>query len=380
MVKEKLYNIPCISKEDASKKGYVVDALASNVTFNEVANLDLHYQPIVSRRGEEADDDGYHVEADGFGGSDAGAIYGVNHNRPAALACMQKLGLVERDTPTDELQYIFDNGHVMEIPLIALYERQSGNECWRDRSQYQHPFYPWMKADMDGFCRLPNGEIAIVECKTHSTMKQVASKWHSGVYGVDGTLGRPEYLIQAAHDMAVCNLNTTIFIAGSSNNPNDVTIVTVKRDLELERDLINVEGKVWTDMLNFKLPQSDSFNDAAYDAFVKGFRRVELEDDQPPVEIDATHLDIINKIDELNVISKNLDEQKKANDAKINALKVQLIQEIGGVERAICGDKKITYTTSTRTSVDSKKLQLNFPEVYEQVKKTTESKPTLKIK
>lgn len=348
--------------------------------FEPVTELELNYKPVICRSPEEADEDGYHVEGDGIGGSDAGAFLGLNENRPPHLAALQKLGIVPRQEPDPGLQYIFDFGHQMEVPLIALFAGKFGIKCWRDRAQYQHPLFPWMKADMDGFCQLPTGEIAILECKTHSTIPMIADKWHTGVYGMDGKLGRPEYIAQAAHDMAVCNLNQVIFLAGCDNSPDHLTVVRVFRDLDFETELINVEGRAWASMMQTEMPpETDILSDAAYDTIARAFT-VKRPDRAEPLVLPDSDLEVVNEIEDLETQLKAAKKAADAVEERLNAAKAKLVETTGGAENARCGDYVITFKASPRESVNTNKLKIGFPDIYEQVKKVSITKPILKIK
>lgn len=376
-VKECFRNVPYMDEEEIANRKLHLDVF--HPRFTPISAVNLDYKPIICLAPEDADEDGYHVENDGIGGSDAGAIVGLNERRSPRLAGQQKLGLIPREIPDAGLQYIFDFGHQMEIPLIALYAAKTGNEVWRDRAQYQHPFYPWMKADIDGFTRLKDGSLAILECKTFSSMPKVAGKWASGIYGKDGRLGHPEYIAQAYHNMAVMNINKMIFLANSGNNPDQLVVVEVNRDLEKEVELINAEGEFWVDLQKGIIPEQDEANADVYKSFVKGMAR-KPRSESKIVNLPIDVLDTISEIESLKFEKRLLEAEKTSLQDKINAREEELIIALGDAEKGFVEGYEITFKTGATKKVDADKLQLCYPDAYEDCLLYKENNPTLKIK
>lgn len=375
VIEERLRAIPYMEDTD----GFDLDPF-HYTSFTPISDVDTDYKPVICKPGETADEDGFHVDADGIGGSDAGAFLDLNENRPPHLAALQKMGVIPREEPDPGLQYVFDFGHQMEVPLIALFAGKYGIKCWRDRAQYQHPRFPWMKADMDGFCQLPTGEIAILECKTHSTMPAIANRWKTGVYGMGGKLGRPEYLAQAAHDMAVCNLNQVIFLANSDNSPDHLTVVRVFRDFDFEVELINAEGEAWAAMQNMQMPpETDVLSDAAYDSIVRGFASHDTGD-RAVLNLPDSDLEKIQDVEVLENKLKAMKKQCELVENQLNAAKAAIVERIDGYTEAECGDYVIAFKSQQRESVNSNALKMGYPDIYNAVKKVSATKPTLKIK
>ena len=123
----------------------------------------------------------------GIGGSDAGAICGVNKYRSAVSVFLDK---------TTEQTSEFDNeamrqGRDLEQYVAERFCEETGKKVRRANAIFSHSELPFMLANVD---RLVVGENAGLECKTASAFS--ADKW------ADGSIP-PEYEVQCNHYMAV---------------------------------------------------------------------------------------------------------------------------------------------------------------------------------
>lgn len=124
----------------------------------------------------------------GIGGSDAGAVCGLNPYRTA----MQ----VYQDKVSEEIEEI-DNeamrqGREFEDYVARRFMEETGKKVRRANAMFYHEKYPFMLADVD---RMVVGENAGLECKTASPY--MADKWEDGKIPLS-------YQIQCYHYMAVC--------------------------------------------------------------------------------------------------------------------------------------------------------------------------------
>ena len=123
----------------------------------------------------------------GIGGSDAGAICGLNpYVSPMS---------VYFDKTSEEIQD-FDNeamrqGRDLEEYVARRFTEETGFKVRRANAIYQNTAYPFMLANVD---RLLVGERIGLECKTTSAYN--ADKWADGLIP-------PHYEIQCHHYMAV---------------------------------------------------------------------------------------------------------------------------------------------------------------------------------
>ena len=125
----------------------------------------------------------------GIGGSDAGAVCGLNPYRTA----MQ----VYEDKTTDTIEE-FDNeamrqGREFEDYVARRFMEATGKKVRRSNFMYYDEEHPFMLADVD---RMIVGENAGLECKTASPY--LADEWKDGKIPIF-------YQIQCHHYISVCN-------------------------------------------------------------------------------------------------------------------------------------------------------------------------------
>ena len=98
----------------------------------------------------------------GIGGSDAGAIMGVNKYVTRLILYNDKLGLVEKDLTDNQAVYF---GNVLEDVVAQEYSRRTGEKVRRRNQIFRHKQHSWMIANID---RDIVGKKKLLECKTTS--------------------------------------------------------------------------------------------------------------------------------------------------------------------------------------------------------------------
>lgn len=119
----------------------------------------------------------------GIGGSDAGAIIGVNKYRSAYDVWADKTNMINEQIDNEAMR----QGRDLEEYIAKRFEEMSGKKVIEDKRIYKNPEYPFAFANVDRFVK---DENAILECKTttDTSMK----------YEVP-----PSYRAQCMHYMAV---------------------------------------------------------------------------------------------------------------------------------------------------------------------------------
>ena len=345
--------------------------------------INLDYEPQVNVPDIEAitHDEWLESRKSGIGGSDAGAIMGVNHYSSPTEIAEQKLSIKPQPERDAESQYTLDFGHALEAPILKLYAAKTGNKVWTDRAQYRHPLYPFMLGDCDGMAETPEGEQIGLEIKTYNyDMKNL---WESGVYGQGGVVKNPEYAIQVAHYMAVLNLTRFDLIAMCGNRADDMKVITFYRDLNLEKNLYEVEGKFWEQVDMGIIPEATSLPKTSFDRIVQIVREDEPEEEKITFTNDL--LETFNELEELKNKKAELKESIKKLEERENALKVPVIEQLANAEGGVLTVDGVEYTVTfkpnkPREEVDKDKLKLNYPEVYETVIEEKTSSPIFRLK
>lgn len=159
----------------------------------------------------------------GIGGSDAGAVCGLNPYKTAME--------VYHDKTTDEVERV-DNeamkqGRAFEEYVARRFMEATGKKVRRSNAIYCDEKNSFMIADVD---RLIVGENAGLECKTASPF--MADKWKDGRIPMS-------YQIQCHHYMSVCNADAwyiAVLIYGK-----EFKYYRIERDEQIITDLIQIE-------------------------------------------------------------------------------------------------------------------------------------------
>lgn len=125
----------------------------------------------------------------GIGGSDAGAICGLNPYRTAMQVYQDKVTDFTENIDNEAMR----QGREFEEYVARRFMEASGKKVRRANAMFCSEEYPFMLADVD---RMVVGENAGLECKTASPY--MADKWKDGKIPLS-------YEIQCHHYMSVCH-------------------------------------------------------------------------------------------------------------------------------------------------------------------------------
>lgn len=288
----------------------------------------------------------------GIGGSDIGAICGVSPFSSARQIYMSKTGqyseaLAFNDAAKDRMRF----GHLLEPIVADEYARRTGAKLVEFNATVRHKDYPWALANVDRLELNEAGDIVkIVECKT--TGEYNNSDWESG----DLLLS---YIYQLNWYMWILDIKQGAFaclVGGNKFYHYDVF-----RNDELINDvLIPAAKSFWYDnVLALKEPELQAadteFAKATYTSVVKNSETLL---DEVANDLAATVVDCKAKIKELEAI---LEEAE-------NRLKDRLKDHEIGYTR----DYTVKWSPRSQQRVDSEKLKLNYPEIYNLVLKKIE--------
>lgn len=282
----------------------------------------------------------------GIGGSDASAIAGLNPWKSSIQLYMDK----KEDNPKEIKSLRMELGNRLEGLVAELFTEETGLKVRNVNGILKNEQYPFALANID---RAIVGEKAFLECKTTNSF--ALKEWEEGV--------PPHYEIQCLHYMAITGA-THCYIAALIGN-SDFIWHKIERDQETIDYLMQIEKEFWEEnILKDIVPLPDGTD--AYSEYLKekykksNGKEIELhllkDGPQKLLRYDKIASDI-----------KALESEKKFIEQEI-----QLHME--EFEVAKIGNRKITWKNSSRTSIDSKKLKSEMPEIAEQFMKTSTSR------
>ena len=282
----------------------------------------------------------------GIGGSDVGAILGVNKYKTPFEVYLEKTEPITEVGEQSESAYWGDQ---FEEVVAKEFEKRTGKKVRRDRKHYKHKEYSFMVANID---RKVVGENAILECKTAN--QYLANEWQDDEVPAS-------YLLQVQHYLFVTGAEVgyiAVLIGGQK-----FVWKEVQRDEELIEVIIEAEKEFWK-MVQDKTPPALDGSSAA-EKYLKE-RCKEAEEDKS-IELGFEYKDKIKTYLDMKVQLKNFETQVKE-------LENQIKFEIGNAEYAHAPGYSLSWKNVSSAKVDSKKLKSEYPEIYDKVIKESKSR------
>ncbi|WP_195938669.1 YqaJ viral recombinase family nuclease [Romboutsia sp. 1001713B170131_170501_G6] len=282
----------------------------------------------------------------GIGGSDASCIAGLNHWKSAIQLYMDK----KQDNPQEIKSLRMELGNRLEGLVAELFTEETGLKVRNVNGILKNEKYPFALANID---RAIVGEKAFLECKT--TNSYALKEWEEGVPS--------HYEIQCLHYMAITGA-THCYIAALIGN-SDFIWHKIERDEETIDYLMQIEKDFWeNNILKDEVPLPDGSD--AYSEYLK--EKYKKSNGQ---EIELHLLEDgpgkLLRYDEIVSDIKTLESEKKLIEQEIQFYMEEF-------EVAKVGERKITWKTSTRNTIDSKRLKKEMPEIADQFIKTSSSR------
>ena len=298
----------------------------------------------------------------GIGGSDVAAIYNISKWSTAQDIYKQKKGIeVKIDTNKDK-EFIFEYGHLIE-PLVANeFERRTGFDVIIDTHMYRSRKYPFMICDVDRVVFLPDGSIAILECKTTTEFNKDA--WEGGA------IPKP-YKLQAMHYMATLDVDVCYIACIYGNTPNEFICHRIERDLEEEKEMIEIERNFWENHVLANIEPAPS-NNGLLD--IEVFRKYSgYADPSLPVYLfDKSDLEPAKEIIDLMEMKSQKQKEVKDIDDEIKKKSLFFIEKLkNNIEgEIIINDDhylEVKHSPRSYTKTDLEKLRLVYPDAYSEV-------------
>lgn len=281
----------------------------------------------------------------GIGGSDIGAIMGVNKWKTAFEVYIEKTEPITSVGEQSEAAYWGDQ---FEQVVAKEFEKRTGKKVRRDTRHFVHKDYPFMVANID---RRIVGENAILECKTAN--QYLAKEWESEEVPAS-------YLLQVQHYLAVTGAEKgyiAVLIGGQK-----FIFKEIERDEELISMIIDAEKDFW-EMVEKRTPPALDGSSAA-EKYLKE-RYSECVSDSIPLKKEA---------EERVKIYLELKEQEKILKENIKEIENNIKNELKEHEEGYTKNYNVTWKQIISNRVDNKALKEKYPEVYKEVCKESKSR------
>ncbi len=271
----------------------------------------------------------------GIGGSDAGAICGVNPYSSAMKVFRDKTCEDVEEADNEAIRI----GHDLENYVAQRFTEATGLKVRKSNFMYRSIEHPFMIADVD---RLVVGEDAGLECKTASAYN--ADKW------ADGNIPL-HYVMQCYHYMAVTGKR--IWYIAAVILGREFTYRKLEWDDELVSRLIAVEGDFWENhVAKGVIPPPDG-SKACDEVIAQYFHTAKKAN---PVELVGFDEKLNRREEILSDIARLQEEQKQIEQ------EVKLF--MGENQYAASGRYRVSWGNIDSVRLDTQRIKTEKPEIY----------------
>lgn len=281
-----------------------------------------------------------------IGGSDAGAIMGLNPWKSAYTLWLEKTGQLPENDISDREAVHF--GNVLENVIATEFCKREGKKVKRC-GLYRSRKYPFLTASFD---RLLIGEAAGLEIKTANAFKR--EEWEAGEIP-------PAYYLQCQHYLLVSGLSRW-YLACLVGGNHYVSWI-VERDENDLSILLEAEKTFWDKVQRGVMPDLDGS-----DSTTGSLKAIYGGGAVEPIALPSDAAPLLTRWDELKELEAGIKTEKQEIQNKLCGL-------LGDNEIGIFGEgdtaRKVAWkTTAGRTTIDSKALKKDLPDVWAKYSKT----------
>ncbi len=286
-----------------------------------------------------------YLRKSGIGGSDAGAICGLNpYVSPMA---------VYQDKVSDEIS-LSDNeamrqGRDLEEYVAQRFTEVTGMKVRRSNKMYRSTEHPWMIADID---RMIVGSEAGLECKTVSAYN--ADKWADGAIPM-------HYLAQCYHYMIVTGHR--IWYLAAVILGQDFQYRKIEYDEAFARNLIALESDFWNNHVKPRQMPDPDGSKSCDEVLDQSFKIAKAGASIPLVGFDEK----LRHREELRVLIQKLEQEQKQIDQEIKVY-------MKDCEQAISDRYKVSWSQVETVRLDTKRIKAELPDIYENFSTVTQSR------
>ena len=270
----------------------------------------------------------------GIGGSDASVVCGINKYKSPVELWMDKTGQL----PPHEAGEAAYWGTQLESIVRAEFTKRTGIEVSKPSVILQSEEHPFMLANLDGTCEVPDIGTCIFEAKTASAYK--VGEWEDTI--------PDEYMCQLQHYLAVTGYQgayIAVLIGG-----NTFRWKFVERDEELISMLVELESAFWNHVQDGTPPPLDGSDAAA--KFLS--ERFPSSRPNSAITLPDTAADLLAQYDDACAELEIVTEKKQKAEYLLKEM-------MGSNEVGTAGGRVITWKSVAQERLDSKTLKAEHP-------------------
>jgi putative phage-type endonuclease len=277
-----------------------------------------------------------------IGGSDAPVIMGISPWKTPYQLWLEKTGQAP-EADLSEIERV-QWGIKLEDLVAREFVARTGMKVRRVNQRQRHKEKQYFVAQIDR--RIVGG--GILECKTTDGARK--SDWDDGV--------PDHYLVQVQHQMMVTG-ESFAYVAVLFGG-NTFQFYKVERDNDLIQNMEVILDNFWS-LVQTKTPPEPSSTEEARQMWRKPSADVVIGGDDEK----SILKDLLEVKDQIEALKGKQDELELALQMKLQDL---------GDTLSIAGIQVVSWKTQSRTSIDTKALELSYPDIASQFKRTSESR------
>ena len=287
-------------------------------------------------------EDWLRLRKSGIGGSDAGAVCGMNPFSSPAKVFQDKISDEISELDSEAVR----QGNDLEDYVARRFMEATGLKVRRSNFMYRSAEHPFMLADVD---RLVVGEDAGLECKTASAYS--ADKWKDGNIPL-------HYIIQCVHYMIVTGRKTWYLAAVILGK--DFICRKLTWDDDIAAGLVAAEEDFWKNHVEKGIlppPDGSKIFDAVLEQYFHTSRK------KSAVELVGFDDRLSRREEILQEIGRLETEQKQIEQ------EVKLFMQ--DHELAASGKYRVSWSSVDTARLDTKRIRQEHPEIYEEYAKVS---------
>lgn len=268
-----------------------------------------------------------------IGGSDAGAVVGLNPYKSTYALWAEKTG----QTPPFNGNVITEVGSYLEALVADMFMRETGKRVRRKNRMMVNDAYPFACADVD---RVVVGENAVLECKTTNSPPAMR-KFKHGEY--------PEsWYCQMMHYMAVGGYERAYL--GVLIGCREFQWFVLDRDEEEIRALMEAESEFWQMVLDKKPPAPDGSKSST---------------DTLSLLLPDSNEDVVSLFSYDGDLGRYLEiaDQIKVLKTEQDEIANHIKAFMGDAGRGESEKYRISFSTQTRNLFDAKRFKADHPDI-----------------
>lgn len=280
----------------------------------------------------------------GIGGSDAGAICGLNPYRTAMQVYLDKIS-EETETIDNEAMR---QGREFEDYVARRLMEATGKKVRRANAIFYNEEHTFMIADVD---RMIVGGNAGLECKTVSPF--MSEHWRDGKIPLS-------YQMQCYHYMAVTGADSWYIAALVYGR--EFIWYNIERDEEIIQNLIQIEKDFWENYVLKRILPSPGGSKASDEVIAEYYK----ESEKNTILLMGFD-EKLKRRQELAELIEHMEIEKKQ-------IEQELKMYLGAAEVAENERFRVSWKAYSSNRIDTSKLKEEQPEIYKRYLKTSESR------